>query len=83
MRGAEARELHMHKLMRKKEQRTIVLGNMVSIEDVDDNLKADIEDECKKYASIRDIIVYIQDEWKDVIISFIFIYFLKLEKIIY
>ncbi|MEN2497459.1 MAG: Poly(U)-binding-splicing factor puf60 [Marteilia pararefringens] len=63
LRGAEAKELHMHKLMRVKEQRVVVLSNMVGVDDVDEALEEEIKNECSKYASVLRVIIYIQDEY--------------------
>ena len=43
IKGNEARNILMHKLMRKAESRVVCLRNMVGPQDVDDELEADVQ----------------------------------------
>lgn len=60
--GTEARNMHMHKLLRQKEQCVVVMSNLVVFEELDDELKDDIKEECERVAKIKDFKVYVQEE---------------------
>lgn len=45
----------MHKLMRTNRSTVIVLKNMVTIEECDDELEGEIRDECNKYGKVQEV----------------------------
>ncbi|XP_064603258.1 poly(U)-binding-splicing factor PUF60-like isoform X2 [Liolophura sinensis] len=56
--GTNARHMVMQKLMRKSDNRVLVLRNMVGPEDLDDDLESEVTDECGKYGSVNKVIIY-------------------------
>ncbi|CAG9539875.1 unnamed protein product [Cercopithifilaria johnstoni] len=57
IRGNDARHLLMHKLMRTNRSAVIVLKNMVTIEECDDELESEIRDECNKYGKVQEVVI--------------------------
>lgn len=57
IRGNDARHLLMHKLMRTNRSTVIVLKNMVTIEECDDELEGEIRDECHKYGKVQEVVI--------------------------
>uniref|UniRef100_A0A914ZQ49 RRM domain-containing protein n=3 Tax=Parascaris TaxID=6254 RepID=A0A914ZQ49_PARUN len=57
IRGNDARHLLMHKLMRTNRSTVIVLKNMVTIEECDDELEGEIRDECTKYGQVEEVVI--------------------------
>ncbi|CAG2179962.1 unnamed protein product, partial [Oppiella nova] len=58
IKGSNARQMLMHKLMRKNESRVIVLRNMIGIEDLDDELEQEVTEECGKFGFVNRVIIY-------------------------
>jgi len=59
IKGQSARHLVMQKLMRtQSESVVIVLRNMVTPDEVDDDLQDEISDECSKYGDVERVIIY-------------------------
>ncbi|GAB6031543.1 hypothetical protein CHUAL_009311 [Chamberlinius hualienensis] len=58
IKGNNARHMVMQKLMRKTESRVVVLRNMVGVEDLDDDLKSEVTDECGRFGSVTRVIIY-------------------------
>nr|XP_006817842.1 PREDICTED: poly(U)-binding-splicing factor PUF60-like [Saccoglossus kowalevskii] len=56
--GSSARHMVMQKLLRKTESRVMVLLNMVSIEDLDDELEGEVTEECGKFGNVSRVIIY-------------------------
>lgn len=56
--GGNARLMLMKKLSRKVESRVLVLRNMVSVEDLDEDLEEEVTSECSKYGSVERVIIY-------------------------
>ncbi|XP_027206294.2 poly(U)-binding-splicing factor hfp isoform X1 [Dermatophagoides pteronyssinus] len=81
IKGSNARQVLMHKLMRKNESRVIVLRNMVAPEDIDDQLESEVTDECGKYGIVKKVIIYqerqSEDDEADIIVK-IFVEFTSL-----
>ncbi|XP_046912138.1 poly(U)-binding-splicing factor hfp isoform X2 [Dermatophagoides farinae] len=65
IKGSNARQVLMHKLMRKNESRVIVLRNMVAHEDIDDQLESEVTDECGKYGIVKKVIIYQESQSED------------------
>jgi len=58
IKGQNARHLVMQKLMRRAESSVLVLRNMVTIDDVDEELQTDVTEECSKYGAVEHVIIY-------------------------
>lgn len=58
IKGQSARHLVMQRLMRPREGKVIILRNMVGPEDVDETLQEEIQDECKKFGEVEQVIIY-------------------------
>ncbi|KAL8613295.1 hypothetical protein ACOMHN_052535 [Nucella lapillus] len=83
--GSNARHMVMQKLMRPAEQCTVmVLRNMVGVEDLDDDLKDEVTDECEKFGAVKRVIIYqekqSEEENAEVIVK-IFVEFSKQEEV--
>lgn len=55
IRGNDARHLLMHKLMRTNRSSVIMLKNMVTAEQIDDELEDEIRSECEKFGDITNV----------------------------
>lgn len=66
IKGNEARNILMHKLMRNTESCVVLLKNMVGIDDVDEFLEEEIQEECSKYGQVDEVIVYQEKLGEDV-----------------
>ncbi|XP_065072045.1 poly(U)-binding-splicing factor PUF60-like [Rhopilema esculentum] len=56
--GKEARYIMMQKLSRQSRSKVLVLRNMVSVEDIDDDLEMEVTDECRKFGEVNRVIIY-------------------------
>lgn len=65
IKGANARQMLMQKLMRKIESRVIVLKNMVTVDDIDDELESEVTDECGKFGTVNRVIIYQEKQSDD------------------
>jgi len=84
IRGRDARHVVMQKLMRASERKVVVLRNMCGPEDVDDELEAEINEECSKYGQVLKIVIYqecqSEEDNADVMVK-IFVEFATLEAV--
>jgi len=58
IKGSQARNVMMQKLMRRAESRVMLLRNMVGPEDLDEDLESEVTDECSKYGEVEKVIIY-------------------------
>jgi len=56
--GGGARQRLMQKLMRESRSRTVVLRNMVTIDEIDEYLEDEITEECSKYGKVSKVLIY-------------------------
>lgn len=77
IKGQNARNLVMRRLMRNQESKVVILRNMVGPEDVDEMLQEEIQEECSKYGVVEKVIIYKEkqtdnddeDDYGDVIVK--------------
>jgi len=68
IRGKSARHMVMQRLMGargKMESTVLLLKNMVGPDDVDEDLQAEIEEECNKYGKVENVIIYQERQSED------------------
>ncbi|KRY58471.1 Poly(U)-binding-splicing factor PUF60, partial [Trichinella britovi] len=58
IKGNEARNILMHKLMRRFESCVLVLRNVISPEEVDEYLQEEITEECGKFGEVEQVVIY-------------------------
>ena len=59
IKGKSARHLVMQKLMRSQSESVVVLlRNMVTADEVDDDLQDEVQEECSKYGTVERVIIY-------------------------
>ncbi|XP_070545275.1 poly(U)-binding-splicing factor PUF60-like isoform X3 [Ptychodera flava] len=56
--GSSARHMVMQKLLRKTESRVMVLRNMVTVDDLDDELEGEVTEECGRFGTVNRVIIY-------------------------
>lgn len=56
--GSNARHMVMQKLMRKTDNRVMILRNMVGHEDLDEDLENEVTEECGKFGAVNKVIIY-------------------------
>ncbi|XP_066915151.1 poly(U)-binding-splicing factor PUF60-like isoform X1 [Clytia hemisphaerica] len=81
--GKDARYMMMQKLARQSASAVIVLRNMVSVEEVDEDLEEEINEECSRFGEVKRVIIYQEkqgeEENAEVIVK-IFVEFSKSEE---
>ncbi|CAF0808966.1 unnamed protein product [Rotaria sp. Silwood1] len=66
VKGREQRHLLMQKLnQRRLDSRVCVLRNMVSSEEVDDDLQQEITEECSKYGEVNKVVIYTEKQGEE------------------
>jgi len=69
IKGKSARQMVMHRLMgarpAKLESSVLLLRNMVSPDEVDEDLQGEIEEECGKYGQVENLIIYQERQSED------------------
>uniref|UniRef100_A0A5S6QKN1 RRM domain-containing protein n=1 Tax=Trichuris muris TaxID=70415 RepID=A0A5S6QKN1_TRIMR len=65
IKGNEARNILMHKLMKRFESRVIVLRNMVSAADVDEYLHEEVTEECARFGEVERVVIYQEQVGED------------------
>jgi poly(U)-binding-splicing factor PUF60 len=73
--GSNARLMVMQRLSRKNESRVVVLRNMVSMEDVDDDLEEEVASECSRSGKVSNVLIHQEKKGQDEIIIKIFVSF--------
>jgi len=82
IKGAEARHLVMQKLMKNRSESVVLLlRNMVGPDDVDEELQADIEQECGNYGKVEHVIIYKEQQEDETVIVKIFVEFEKFDQV--
>uniref|UniRef100_A0A8C4Q160 Poly(U) binding splicing factor 60 n=1 Tax=Eptatretus burgeri TaxID=7764 RepID=A0A8C4Q160_EPTBU len=56
--GNSARHMVMQKLLHKQETKVMVLRNMVGPQDLDDDLEAEVTEECGKFGTVLRVVIY-------------------------
>lgn len=56
--GQSARHLVMQRLLRVRASRVVLLRDMVSPEDVDEQLQDEIQEECSKFGDVQRLVIY-------------------------
>lgn len=64
IKGNEARNIMMHKLMRRVESCVLVLRNMVGPDDVDEALQEEVEEECGNYGQVDQVVIYQEKQFE-------------------
>jgi len=80
--GKDARYMMMQKLARASSSGVIVLRNMVTSEEIDDDLEDEITEECSRYGDVSRVIIYQERQGEEIdaeIIVKIFVEFPKIE----
>nr|XP_039262550.1 poly(U)-binding-splicing factor PUF60-like [Styela clava] len=78
--GSSQRHLIMQKLMRKTESNVMVLRDMVTADEMDDDLEGEVTEECGKFGRVNRVIIYQEKQGEEVdaeIIVKIFVEFAK------
>jgi half-pint family poly-U binding splicing factor len=83
IKGQEARQLVMAKLMKNRNSESVVLllRNMVGPDDVDEDLQTDIENECAKYGKVEQVVIYKEEQADSEVLVKIFVEFEKFEQV--
>ncbi|XP_076362842.1 poly(U)-binding-splicing factor hfp isoform X2 [Tachypleus tridentatus] len=58
IKGPNARNMLMQKLMKKSESSVVILRNMVDVEDLDEELESEVTDECGRFGEVNKVIIY-------------------------
>lgn len=58
IKGANARQMLMQKLMRKIESKVVMLKNMVTVDEIDEELESEVTDECSKFGSVTRVVIF-------------------------
>lgn len=78
--GSSQRHLIMQKLMRKVESRVMVLKDMVSANDVDQELEGDVTEECGKFGRVTRVVIYQERQGEEEDADIIVKIFVEFEK---
>lgn len=66
IKGQSARHLVMQKLMRSQTESVVVLlKNMVSADEVDEDLQEEVQEECSKFGEVERVIIYNEKQSED------------------
>ena len=66
IKGKSARHLVMQKLMRSQSESVVVLlRNMVTADEVDDDLQEEVQEECSKFGEVERVIIYHEKQSED------------------
>jgi len=63
--GKEARYMMMQKLSRQSRSKVLVLRDMVTVEDVDEDLETEVTEECSKFGEVLRVIIYQEKQGED------------------
>ncbi|KAG8196611.1 hypothetical protein JTE90_014168 [Oedothorax gibbosus] len=65
IKGTNARHILMQKLMRRTESTVLVLRNMVTVEDLDEDLESEVTEECGLFGVVNRVIIYQERQSED------------------
>lgn len=78
--GSSQRHLIMQKLMRKTESKVMVLNDMVSAKDMDEDLEGEVTEECGKFGRVTRVIIYQERQGEEEDADIIVKIFVEFEK---
>ncbi|TPP61214.1 Poly U-binding-splicing factor half pint [Fasciola gigantica] len=81
IRGRDARNVIMQKLIRPPPRGVMILRNMVGPEDCDDDLETEVKDECCNYGAVDRVVIYQELDEEGQLIIKIFVVFTDFEAV--
>uniref|UniRef100_A0A183B3I2 Poly(U)-binding-splicing factor PUF60 n=1 Tax=Echinostoma caproni TaxID=27848 RepID=A0A183B3I2_9TREM len=81
IRGRDARNVIMQKLIRPPPRGVMILRNMVGPEDCDDDLEAEVQEECCNYGPVERVVIYQELDEEGQLIIKIFVVFTEFEAV--
>ncbi|CAL8078360.1 unnamed protein product [Calicophoron daubneyi] len=81
IRGREARNVIMQKLIRPPPRGVMILRNMVGPDDCDDDLESEVKEECCNYGTVDRVVIYQELDESGAVIIKIFVVFTESESV--